>query len=302
VLFEMAHTPVLLKEVLNGLNISSGDLVVDATFGGGGHSMVICEALGKKGRLVALDADREATKRVSHQLKSLCNFELVVANFRNLDKVLGEMGIEKIDAILFDLGLSSFQLDEDALRRGFSFQRDEPLKMTFDDSDDKFRLTASEVINHWEEGNLADIIFGYGGERYARRIAKRIVESRKAVPIETTFELVRVIGEAVPDFYKRRKIHFATKTFQSIRITVNDELGAIREALRKSWSFLKVGGRLAVISFHELEDRIVKDFFRKKKQDGLALVVTKKPIVGAPEEIYSNPRARSATLRIGERI
>ena len=200
-LFEMAHTPVLLKEVLNGLNISSGDLVVDATFGGGGHSMVICEALGKKGRLVALDADREATKRVSHQLKSLCNFELVVANFRNLDKVLGEMGIEKIDAILFDLGLSSFQLDEDALRRGFSFQRDEPLKMTFDDSDDKFRLTASEVINHWEEGNLADIIFGYGGERYARRIAKRIVESRKAVPIETTFELVRVIGEGVPDFY-----------------------------------------------------------------------------------------------------
>ncbi|MEK7066178.1 MAG: 16S rRNA (cytosine(1402)-N(4))-methyltransferase RsmH, partial [Patescibacteria group bacterium] len=220
----MAHIPVLLNEAVEGLNVHSGDTILDGTFGGGGHSSLICEKIGKAGRLIAIDADSEAKERAEKKSWN-CNFEFVTDNFRNLDELLKAKGIEKIDGALFDLGLSSFQLDDSG--RGFTFQKDEPLKMTFHTKEGG--LTAEEIINDWDENNLADIIYGYGGEQFSRRIAKGIVEAREEKPIKMTFELVRIIESAVPNFYKLRKIHCTTKTFQAIRIAVNDEMGAVRE-------------------------------------------------------------------------
>lgn len=296
----MTHVPVLLKEAVDGLNIGPGDSVLDATFGGGGHGREICKIIGKLGRLIAIDADEEAKKRVSEECLGSCQFELVVGNFRDLDEILKQRGINRLDAILFDLGLSSFQLEESG--RGFSFQKDEPLQMTFGADRNSLPFTAFEIVNDWDENNIADIIYGYGGEKFSRVIAKKIVENRKIASIKSTFDLVRVIGESVPDFYKRRRIHFATKTFQAIRIAVNDEMGALKEAISKAWSVLDKGGRLAVISFHELEDRIVKRFFKDKKEDGSLLILTKKPITPSFKEISNNIRSRSAKLRVGEKV
>lgn len=295
----MTHIPVLLKETIEGLNISEGDVVLDGTFGGGGHSKEICKLLGKNGRLISIDADAEARDRITKDF-NLCNFELVTDNFRNLDKILEERGVKGLDGAMFDLGLSSFQLDESG--RGFTFQKDEPLKMTFQKDEKRDGFTAEEIINSWDEENIADIIYGYGGEQFSRRIARGIVEARKVSPIKTTSQLVKIIGDSVPDFYKRKKIHFATKTFQAIRITVNDEIGALREAINKAWMVLNSGGRLAIISFHELEDRIVKNFFRDKKSAGEAIIITKKPIAPTAEEVLNNSRSRSAKLRIAEKI
>ncbi|MDO8493691.1 MAG: 16S rRNA (cytosine(1402)-N(4))-methyltransferase RsmH [bacterium] len=293
----MPHIPVLLKETVEGLNIKSGSVVLDATFGGGGHSREICKIVGNSGKLLSLDADPVAKTRIDSEAMSSCNFELVTANFRDIDKVMEERKIEKLDGAMFDLGLSSFQLDDGG--RGFTFQKDEPLQMTFGAG---AKFTAEEIVNGWDEENIADIIYGYGGEQFSRRIAKKIVEERKIGPIKTTFQLVRIIGDAVPDFYRKRKIHFATKTFQALRITVNDEIGALKEAIEKAWLVLNSGGRLAVISFHELEDRVVKIFFRDKKAGGMANAITKKPIVPSKEETSSNPRSRSAKLRVVEKI
>jgi 16S rRNA (cytosine1402-N4)-methyltransferase len=295
----MTHIPVLLKETVEGLNISEGDVILDGTFGGGGHSGEICKLLGKSGRLISIDADAEAMERVKKDF-ALCSFELVIGNFRDLDKILQERGIDHLDGAMFDLGLSSFQLDESG--RGFTFQKDEPLQMTFQKEGKSGGFTAEEIVNSWDEENIADIIYGYGGEQFSRRIAKGVVDSRKLEPIKTTFQLVKIIGDSVPEFYKRKKIHFATKTFQAIRITVNDEIGALKEAIDKAWKALSPGGRLAIISFHELEDRIVKNFFRDKKSEGKALVITKKPIVPTDDEILMNSRSRSAKLRIAEKI
>lgn len=293
----MPHIPVLLKETIEGLNIKQGSVVLDATFGGGGHSKEICKIIGESGRLVSMDADEVAQTRIDREAMSACDFELVTANFRDMDKVLEERKITGLDAVMFDLGLSSFQLDESG--RGFTFQKDEPLRMTFGAG---AKFTAEEIVNSWDEENIADVIYGYGGEQFSRRIAKGIIDGRKSAPIKTTFQLVKIIGDSVPDFYRKRKIHFATKTFQALRITVNDEMSAFKEAVGKAWVALKSGGRLAVISFHELEDRIAKIFLRQMKEEGRALVITKKPIVPADEEISANPRSRSAKLRIGEKI
>ncbi len=294
----MAHISVLLKEAVNGLAIKKGDTVLDATFGGGGHSREICKIVGEKGALIAIDADEEARNRISAEMKA-CRFELVTANFRQLDKVLGERDITELDAALFDLGLSSFQLD--ISEKGFTFQKDQPLKMTFGSGVGTDSLTTDEIVNHWDEENIADIIYGYGGEQFSRRIAHGIIEARQIKPIKSTLELVKIIEESVPEFYKKRKIHPATKTFQALRITVNDEMGALKEALAKVWKVIRPGGRLAVISFHELEDRIVKNFLRDKKKENEAEIITKKPMVPDDEEIKNNPRSRSAKLRIGEK-
>ncbi len=296
----MTHIPVLLKEVISGLNIISGDTVLDATFGGGSHSKEICKIIGSSGRLISIDADSEAKRRIPKECLELCQFELVTDNFRNLSKILKDRKVHKLDAVLFDLGLSSFQLDES--NRGFSFQRDQPLLMTFKLEEDKLRITAFEIVNSWDENNIADIIYGYGGEQFARRIARGIIENRKISPIKSTFDLVKIIESSVPDFYKRRKIHFATKTFQALRITANDEIQALNEAIVKAWFMLNKGGRLAVISFHELEDRAVKRFFKEKKEDGSGLILTKKPITPTVIEVSNNIRSRSAKLRIGEKI
>ncbi|MEI6296461.1 MAG: 16S rRNA (cytosine(1402)-N(4))-methyltransferase RsmH [bacterium] len=296
----MTHIPVLLKEVIEGLNLKPGMVALDGTLGGGGHSKEICKLIGSEGLLIGIDEDKAAIERASPSLENVCKSQLFVTNFRNLGTVLDDAGIAKVDVALFDLGLSSFQLEVSG--RGFSFLKDEPLLMTFDEKPIEGRLTAREIVNEWAEESIADIIYGYGGERFAKRIARVIVEEREKKPIETTFQLVNIIETAVPAIYKKRRIHFATKTFQALRITVNDEMGAIRKGLEDVWSRLNIGGRVAVISFHELEDRIVKVFFKNKKELGGAEIITKKPIVAGEEELSTNARARSAKLRIAKKI
>ncbi len=220
-------------------------------------------------------------------------------NFRNIDKVLDEAGVSQVDGILFDLGLSSNQIEESG--RGFSFKTEEPLLMTMKKNPQSSDITAHEIVNSWSEESLADIIYGYGEDRFARRIAKAIVMARAVRPIDTAGELAEIVASAVPRF-GFKKINPATKTFQAIRIAVNDELGALKTALPKAFDRLSRGGRMSVISFHSLEDRIVKRYFKEKGDLGQAKIITKKPITPSPEEIAENPRSRSAKLRILEKI
>ena len=293
----MKHRPVLLNEVIGGLGLSKDSVVLDCTFGGGGHSKEILRRYpGTK--IIAIDEDEEVTAEKGISLHH--------ENFRNLDKVLGD---RKVDAILFDLGFSSDQLESSG--RGFSFLKDEPLLMTLKAKPGEEDLTAKMVINNWSEKSLADIIYGYGEERYARRIARIIAEERFRKPIETTGELVEIIKKAVPSRYRTKKIHFATRTFQALRIAVNDELGALKEGLEKGFETLKPESRMAVISFHSLEDRIVKKFYKEKAspvglwprvEESKAVLINKKPIRASDEEIKNNIRSRSAKLRIIKKI
>jgi len=294
------HIPVLLKEVIDSLNLQEGDVVVDGTLNRGGHSKEICKLIGKSGTLIGIDLDQDALDEAGQDLKEVkCKVVLEKDNFRNLDKVIAKAGIEKVDAILIDLGFSSDQMDDAS--RGFSFQKDEKLLMTLKDSPTEDDLTAREIVNQWDEENIADIIYGYGGETFSRQIASKIIESRKEKSIETTQDLVSVIEKAVPSWYKHKKIHFATKTFQALRITVNDEIGALKEVLPKAIEALEENGRLAVISFHSIEDRIVKQYFREQKESEIGTIITKKPIVPSRDEVKTNPRSRSAKLRIFEK-
>ncbi|MFZ3011847.1 MAG: 16S rRNA (cytosine(1402)-N(4))-methyltransferase RsmH [Minisyncoccia bacterium] len=283
------HKTVLLKETIDGLNLSEKSVVVDCTFGGGGHSLEVLKRF-PKAKVIALDQDKSVwqgnEKRISFHNK----------NFRELDEVLKD---EKVDGIIFDLGLSSDQLENSG--RGFSFLKDEPLLMTMKAVPGEEDLTAEEVVNTWEEKNLADIIYGYGEERFSRRIAKGIVDARGKARIKTTFNLVKVISESVPAVYKRGRIHFATRTFQALRIAVNDELRNLQTGLEKGFGALKSGGRMSTISFHSLEDRIVKKFYRMLEKEGKAILINKKPILESKEELNKNPRARSAKLRILEK-
>ncbi len=285
------HKTVLLNETIDGLNLNPKAIVVDCTFGGGGHSREILKRF-PNAKIIALDQDKSVWKE-EHGI-SFHN-----DNFRNLDKVLAKEGIKEIDGIIFDLGLSSDQLENSG--RGFSFMKDEPLIMTMKENPRPEDITAYDVVNTWGEETLADIIFGYGEERYARRIANRIVDARKLAPIKTTSELVAVIQEAVPGGYRKSRIHPATRTFQAIRIAVNDELGALAKGLEGGFDALKVGGRMAVISFHSLEDRVVKKFFKTKEKENFGKLINKKVILAGDQEIKNNPRARSAKLRILER-
>lgn len=298
----MAHEPVLLHETITGLALRPGQTVVDATVNRGGHSLLIGEALGRGGHLIGIDADSEAIAEARIALKSLpCQVSLVNRNFRELDQVLLELGVRNVDAFLFDLGLSSDQLERSG--RGFSFsQGAQPLSMSFDVRETPGKLTAEEIVNHWREESLADIIFGYGEEHFARRIAKEIVLARRREPIKTTEELVEIIRRAVPAWYTHKRLHFATKTFQALRITVNDELGAIRTGLLKAWQHLKPEGRIAVISFHSLEARLVKNQFKLWDQSGVGHLITKNTIKPSRQEILTNPRSRSAQLRIIQKL
>ena len=296
----MIHETVLLKETVDGLNLKKGDIVFDGTLGGGGHSEYVAKTFGKDVKIVAVDRDREALNRAEARLKTVgANYSLVLSDYRQIAEVLDSQKIEKVQGIILDLGLSSNQLDESG--RGFSFKNDEPLFMTFAEPKDKPLVTAQTVLNGWGEKTLADIIYGYADERYARRIAKKIVEAREEKEIKTTNDLVEIISEAVPAVYRRGKIHFATKTFQAIRMAVNDELGALREGLEKGFGKLSSGGRMSVISFHSGEDRIVKNYFRDKAKEKKAILINKKPIIASGEEISKNPRSRSAKLRIIEK-
>jgi len=294
------HQTVLLNEAINGLNLEKKSVIIDATFGGGGHSLEICKRYPDV-KIIALDQDKSAWEKAQNKFKNL-NYQIyfINANFRDLDKVLEKEKVKSVDGIIFDLGLSSDQLENS--KRGFSFMKNEPLLMTMKENPRSEDLTALDIINTWSEKSLADIIYGYGEERFSRKIAREIVEIRKNKKFENSFDLVKVIEKAVPVRFRNRRLHCATKTFQALRIAVNDELRALSEGLERGFNILKKNGRMAVISFHSLEDRIVKKFYKAKQVEEKVKIINKKPITASKEEIKNNPRSRSAKLRIFEKI
>lgn len=291
------HIPVLLQEVIDGLDLVLGDVVFEGTVGLGGHSEAICRRIGARGIYIGTDQDNQALSKAEQRLASSpCKKIFVEENFRNLDLVLDNAGHTQVNKILLDIGLSNLQLVGSG--RGFSFKHDEPLLMTFRVDPHEGDITAREIVNEWAVDSLTDVISGYGEERFAWRIANAIVAARTTKTIETTTELAEIIKNGVPVFARFGKIHPATKTFQAIRIAVNDELGALREGLEKGFERLAPGGNMAVISFHSLEDRIVKEFFKIKAEEGRGTLITKKPITPSEEELSRNPKSRSAKLRI----
>lgn len=288
------HAPVLLHEVLEHLDIQPHETVLDATLGGAGHARALAAQLDARGTLIGIDADSAALERARGVLTgSRCSVHLAQANFRDLAQVLEGLGITKLDAALFDLGWSSYQL---AAGRGFSFMHDEPLLMTYASEPGEDALTARSVVNGWEEENIADVLWGWGEERYARRIARAITKEREQAAIETSTQLADIVARAVPATYRHKRIHPATKTFQALRIAVNDELGVIENGLEEALAHLVPEGRIAVITFHSTEDRLVKRLFRDwaAQKRGTA----SKAIKPSEEEVRTNARARSAKLRI----
>jgi len=319
---ESIHQTVLLNETIEGLNLPKEDsIVIDGTFGGGGHSLEVLKRY-PKAKIIAIDQDKSVFEKAETKFKDFKDrIFFLNGNFKNLgaenskdlcafargDIRAGNQhdaenlsNFPSINGIILDLGLSSDQLENSG--RGFSFKKDEPLLMTMKENPLPEDLTARDIVNDWGEKNLADIIYGYGEERFSRRIAKGIVDTRQKEKIMTTFDLVRVIENAVPASYRKGKINCATKTFQALRIAVNDELNVLKTGLEKGFEVLKGGGRMSVISFHSLEDRIVKNFYKDKQKEGEAKLINKKPITASDEEIKSNPRSRSAKLRILEKI
>ena len=306
------HKSVLLHECIENLNIKPDGIYVDGTLGLGGHSMEIAKRL-TTGRLIAIDQDETAIERSKARLTPWAErITFVHGNFRSLGKILDDLGIDRVNGMLFDLGVSSPQLDE--AERGFSYMADAPLDMRMDQS---APVTAWTVVNTWPERELVRILRDYGEERYANRIAGNIVRAREKKPVETTLELVDIIKSAMPAAALREKQHPAKRTFQAIRIAVNDELGAISTMMETAPDKLRVGGRLCVISFHSLEDRIVKTAIAARENGctcpreapvctcGFVQTlksVKRKPILPSEEEIKTNPRSRSAKLRVAERV
>ncbi len=297
----MSHYTVLLNESIDGLALTENDVVIDGTANGGGHSELIASKLGTGGVLIGIDLDRSALEKTKKRLEGAKPaIHLVEDNFRNFDAIAQRFGISAPNKLLLDLGWSRNQIDgvEGEVGRGFSFQKDEPLLMTYQETPGDSDFTAAMIVNEWSEATIADIIFGYGEEQFARRIAKAIVEAREESPIDTTGKLVAIIEAAVPAWYRRRRIHPATKTFQALRIATNDELGALRETIEKAVKILPPNGRIAIISFHSIEDRIVKTMFKDAEREGVGSLIPKRPITASPEELKANPPSRSAKLRI----
>jgi 16S rRNA (cytosine1402-N4)-methyltransferase len=292
----MAHITVLKDEAIAALPVERAGVIIDCTYGSGGHSAAILAKLPPQGRLVSLDVDKSALDSTP---ATDPRHTLVCANFRHLGETLRAHGIETVDGILADLGWRSEQFE--AGNKGFSFNAAEPLLMTFGDPENHV-FTAYDVVNDWDEENLADVIYAYGEERAARKIAAAIVATRAQQSIESALQLANIVSAAVPAFRRRQGIHPATKTFQAIRIVVNDELGALEDLLREGFDVLAPGGRLAIITFHSLEDRLVKQRFKAYAHDHLGVLGTKKPITPSAAEIAANPRARSAKLRSIEKI
>ena len=292
------HHPVMIDEVISYLNLKPGYIVLDATVGGGGHAREILRRISPGGRLIGLDADESAIKIASENLKEFSgNFSLINENFRNLDRALSKENIKSLNAVLLDIGVSSFQLDDKD--RGFSIKENSALDMRMDR---RLGLSAFDIINRYKESDLSDIIYRYGEERFARKIARRIAGERAKKPIETTGELAELVRRAIGVGQKRSRIDPATRTFQAIRIVVNDELAALEEGLKKAVSWLDLDARIAVITFHSLEDRIVKNLFKGYAGLGVLKIITKKPVGATDEEIAYNPRSRSGRLRVAERI
>jgi len=293
----MQHTTVLLHEAVDGLCIDPKDTVVDATFGSGGHAREIATLLDSDGLYIGIDADATALQR--EKIGDVqCKVELINDNFKNLTEVLSSLHIQQVDGILADLGWRMEQFADGV--KGFSFQHDGPLHMTFGEPED-YLFTAADIVNEWEETSIADVLYGYADERFSRRIAKGIVEARKKARIDTTSQLVEIIEQSLPKVALHKKTHPATKTFQALRIAVNDELSVLQQFIQTGFAALKPGGRMAIITFHSIEDRVVKHSFRELAQGEQGALITKKPISPALDEITTNPRARSAKLRIIEK-
>ena len=289
----MVHIPVLQKEVLEILDPKPNQNFIDCTIGNAGHSLAILERTKPGGKILGIDQDPKQIENCKLQIK---NFKerviLVCDNFVNLKEIVKKYDFKNVKGILFDLGLSSWHLEKSG--RGFTFQKDEPIDMRYDKNSE---LTAEKILNEWPEKEIEKILKEYGQERFAKRISKKIIEEKKVSPIKTTFRLVKITREATPSWYHHKKIHFATRTFQALRIAVNDELGNLKKVLPQALEILERNGKLVVISFHSLEDRIVKNFFKENSKRGLLKIITKKPIRPSTEEIKSNPRSRSARLR-----
>ena len=310
---EFKHTSVLFEECMEGLAIRPDGIYVDGTLGGGGHSEGICSRLGEKGLLIGIDRDRDALNAAEKRLKSYtCRKVFVQSNYSDIKAVLSELEIDCIDGAMLDLGVSSFQLDNP--ERGFSYMQEAPLDMRMSQDDD---FTAYDVVNTYGADELKNIIFKYGEERWASRIADFIVKARKDKPIETTSQLVDIIKAAIPASARRDGPHPAKRTFQAIRIEVNDELGQLEKAVDEFCDVLAPEGRLCIITFHSLEDRIVKDVINKRinpctcpkefpvcvcGKTGDIKKRSNKPISPTAAEIERNPRARSAKLRVAEKI
>ena len=310
---EFQHKSVLLQECIDALNIRPDGIYLDGTLGGAGHSSQIARRLTEGGRLIGVDRDRTALAAAKERLAPYADrVTLVHSNFAEIDAILDSLGIPAVDGMLFDLGVSSPQLDDAS--RGFSYMADAPLDMRMDKDD---ALTAGEVVNTWPQGELRRILYDYGEERYAPQIAAAICRAREKAPVETTLELVDIIRSAMPAQALREKQHPAKRSFQAIRIAVNDELGAVSRMMQAVVGRLNPGGRLAVITFHSLEDRIVKSEMQQAARGctcppefpvcvcgkkPLVKLVTRKPIVSGPAELEENPRARSAKLRVAEKL
>lgn len=306
------HITVLLNEAVEGLNLKPDGTYVDCTLGGAGHSSLIASKLGQGGRLIAIDQDDTALANARERLAPYMDrVSLVKSNFRHLKQVVEEQGLTGVDGVLFDLGVSSPQLDEG--ERGFSYNADAPLDMRMDQQSP---ITAYDVVNEWDEEEIAKLIWEYGEEKFSRRIARQITLHREKSPIRTTGELVEIIKEAIPAAARRTGPHPAKRTFQAIRIAVNDELNAFREAVVDAIDLLNPGGRVSVITFHSLEDRICKQVFQEYAKgctcppsfpictcgnQPVVNIVTRKPIVPGEAELAANPRARSAKLRVAEK-
>jgi 16S rRNA (cytosine1402-N4)-methyltransferase len=291
----MIHISVLKDEAIKFLDPKENENFIDATCGAAGHSLEILKKNGPRGKILCVDLDGRALAEAKEKLESEGfggRADFANDNFSNLKEIAESKNLGKISGIIADIGLSSDQLERSG--RGFSFLKDEPLDMRFSEQGD---LTAWEIINHWPEEEILRILRDYGEERFARKIAQVIVQKRKINRIGTTQELVMAIGEVFPSSLRHGRIHFATKTFQALRIAVNRELENLKSFLDQAQEILDPGGRIAVISFHSLEDRIVKNFFREKSRSGELTVLTKKPVAAGEEEVKSNPRSRSAKLR-----
>ncbi|PKG26841.1 16S rRNA (cytosine(1402)-N(4))-methyltransferase RsmH [Cytobacillus horneckiae] len=307
------HTTVLLKETVDGLNIKDDGIYADCTLGGAGHSEYILSQLSDKGKLYAFDQDDTAIAHAKERLAAYGEkVTFIKSNFLYLQEELMELGVEKVDGVLYDLGVSSPQLDTP--ERGFSYHHDAPLDMRMDKD---AQISAYDVVNHWPYAELVKIFFKYGEEKFSKQIARKIEATREAAPIKTTGELVEIIKEAIPAPARRKGGHPAKRVFQAIRIAVNDELGVFEKSLQKAMDILNPGGRISVITFHSLEDRICKAAFKQASETpdlppGLPIIpeeykpemklVNRKPILPSEEELEQNNRARSAKLRIAEKL
>lgn len=296
----MNHITVLKKEAVALLQLQPQSVVVDATYGAGGHAEEICQTLDATGTYIGFDADKTAfVDSFLHSKNNGPKFHLINENFAKLEDVLSSLHIEKVNAILADLGWRTDQFESGG--KGFSFNSDDPLQMTYGDNDE-YLFNAFDIVNSWAEEDIANVIYGYGEERYSRRIAKLIVERRRQAKILTAKALADIVKEAVPASYRNGKTHPATKTFQALRIAVNDELQVLDTFIKVAAESLDRYGVLAIISFHSLEDRQVKQAFRTLITTEKYAHLQKKPIVASREELLNNPRARSAKLRAIQRI